>query len=281
MKKLLSILGLTLGLSILGFSQEYLREDIIKLTEMSYDKKYGYTQKKPIKVGSIDKETHFLNALRGPNGEKVMYQRSGSCCAFKSKQAAFGEGMLDIYQVWYEGGQPVTLYLNGYDYKNLACPIGFTFIVSDQVEPLKMLADSLITQVVACDKSRIYAVEDILLREAVGRLKKPDETPQYKGGVEELKQFFRQNPLTDKRAQNKVFKVAIGFKVNCNGEPGAYQIVTKGEGELKELASQVVEIVNKMPPNWTTATSKGRPVDCYQVLSFIVIQGSLEDVHYR
>jgi hypothetical protein len=45
MKKLITILGLTFGLIYAGFSQEYLREDIIKLTEISTDKKYGYTQK--------------------------------------------------------------------------------------------------------------------------------------------------------------------------------------------------------------------------------------------
>ena len=127
MKKHQLILSALLVFFVSGYSQEYIREDVIKLTDISPHKKYGYTHKKPIKTGSIAKERHFLNALKGPNGEKVVYLRKGSCCSFKSKAAAFGEGMLDVYEVWYKGGKPVSLYLNGYDSEELKCPVGFTF----------------------------------------------------------------------------------------------------------------------------------------------------------
>ncbi len=134
MKRLIIFLALNFGLFFTGFSQEYIREDIIKLTEISKDKKYGYTQKKPIKTGKVSKGYHFLNALRGPDGEKVSYQRKGSCCDFESEAAALGTGFLDIYIVWYEGGQPVTLYINNYEYEDLKCPTGFTFITSDAIK---------------------------------------------------------------------------------------------------------------------------------------------------
>lgn len=281
MKNLTLIVGLTIGILTTGFSQEYLREDIIKLNSISTDNKYGYTKKNPIKTGSIAKERHFLNALRGPNGEKVRYVRLGSCCEFKSKNAMFGKGLLDTYKVWYEGGQTVILYLNGYDYEDLKCPAGFTFVKSEEVQPVKTFADSLIKKTTVCNNSNVFSVDDHLLKEAVGEYEKPDKSPGYKEGIDELKQFFVQNPLTDKRAGNGVFRVKIGFMVNCVGEAGNYQIITKGKGDLKELANQVLEIVSNMPSNWNSAESGGKKVDCYQVLSFTVVQGSLEQVSYR
>ncbi|MEM9686285.1 MAG: hypothetical protein AAF934_05115 [Bacteroidota bacterium] len=281
MRKRISILGLVLIFVVSGYSQEYIREDIIKLTAISTHKKYGYTKRKPIKTGSIEKESHFLNALRGPNGENVMYRRMGSCCAFKSKSAAFGQGFLDVYQVWYEGGQPVKLYINGYDYEELECPVGFTFVTADKIKPVKTIDASLITKTTDCDSEHIFSVGDFLLKGAVGDFKKPDKNPQYKGGIDTLKRYFAQNPLTDKRARNSVFRVSIGFKVNCEGNAGNFQIVTKGKGNLKELSNQVLEVVNTMPSDWIPAESNGQKVDCYQILSFTVIQGSLENVSYR
>src|SRR5690554_85077 len=47
------------------------------LTEISKDKTYGLSEKNPIRVGGVDKnegpvnERRFLNALAGPNGEKI------------------------------------------------------------------------------------------------------------------------------------------------------------------------------------------------------------------
>lgn len=283
MNKKLKVFGLLLiGFLTKGLSQEYLREDIIKLTEISVDSKYGYTQMKPIKAGSIEKGYHFLNALKGPNGEKVFWQRKGSCCAFKSKTAAFGKGFLDMYQVQYNGGTPVTLYINGYDYENLKCPLGFTFMTENEIEPVKELSDSLITKTTICDKDNVFSVDDFLLKDAIGsNYSKPDKNPSFNGGIEKLKEYFVLNPLTDKRAQNIIVRVSIGFIVNCNGQIGNFQIVTKGKGELKELANQVLEIVNEMPVDWIPAEKDGQKVDCYQILNFTVMQGSLEKVTYR
>ena len=277
------LIGLLLLRSVTNaFSQEYLREDIIKLTEISTDSKYGYTQKNAIKVGSIQKEYHYLNALKGPNGEKVTYERTGSCCEFRSKTAAFGKGFLDVYQVWYEVGKPVTLYINGYDNEDLKCPMGFTFITENEIRPVKVFPDSLITKSIICNKESICSVEDFLLKDALKvSYSKPDKSPTFKGGIEKLKEYFVKNPLSDKRAQENIFRVSIGFIVNCNGQIGDFQIVTKGQGNLKELANQVLEIVNKMPSDWIPAEKNGQKVDCYQILNFMVIQGSLEKVSYR
>lgn len=96
------------------------------------DATYGYSKDNPIKVGGDVNgpvnERNYLNSLAGPNGETVKYTRSGSCCHFETKNSSFGMGMLDIYQVTYEGkNDTITLYLNMYDKAKLKAPVGFIF----------------------------------------------------------------------------------------------------------------------------------------------------------
>ncbi|NHM02595.1 2-dehydro-3-deoxyphosphooctonate aldolase [Flavobacterium difficile] len=106
-----------------------------ELLEISNDPTYGYSEKNPIQVGGVDKQTgplnerRFLNALAGPNGEEVVYYRSGSCCPIKSKNDPFGLGqvMLDNYRVTWKGSKDtVSIYFNMYDYGSLKAPKGFT-----------------------------------------------------------------------------------------------------------------------------------------------------------
>lgn len=91
---------------------------------------YGYSEKNPIKVGGGSDgpmmERQYLNRLTGTNGEKVTFNRRGSCCQFESKNAVMGMGLLDIYEVKIEG-DPVakTLYINMYDSEKLYAPKGF------------------------------------------------------------------------------------------------------------------------------------------------------------
>ncbi|MPN11009.1 hypothetical protein SDC9_158307 [bioreactor metagenome] len=103
------------------------------MTEISADKSYGYTEDNPIKVGGVDKkegplnERRFLNALAGPQGEKVSYYRLGSCCIFDTENGLNGRGLLDNYRVTWEGSKDtVSIYINMYDYGQLKAPVGFT-----------------------------------------------------------------------------------------------------------------------------------------------------------
>ena len=101
------------------------------IVDYSQDESYGYTQKNPIKVGNFAEgpknERRFLNALAGPNGEKISYYRIGSCCEFKTKNSPFGGGLLDKYSVTYEGStKEIVLYINMYDADVLKVPVGFT-----------------------------------------------------------------------------------------------------------------------------------------------------------
>lgn len=94
---------------------------------------YGYSPENPILVGSGDNrqgpanERNYLNLLLGPNGEEIKYVRKGSCCPFETKNGILGGGMLDIYEITYEGlDKPIVLYLNMYDPpKDYLLPAGF------------------------------------------------------------------------------------------------------------------------------------------------------------
>ena len=96
----------------------------------STDETYGFTENNPVKVGGIGSGPHnernYLNSLTGPNGEKVSYDRLGSCCEFKSKNSPFGMGLLDKYALTYEGKKDtVTIYLNMFDKAKIMAPVGF------------------------------------------------------------------------------------------------------------------------------------------------------------
>lgn len=106
-----------------------------EITEISTDRTYGLSEKNPVRVGGVDvnegplNERRFLNALAGPNGEKISYFRAGSCCPIESKSDPFGleSVMLDNYRVSWEGAKDtVSIYINMYDYGTLKAPLGFT-----------------------------------------------------------------------------------------------------------------------------------------------------------
>lgn len=103
------------------------------LSTYSNDSTYAFTEGNPVKVGGINQnegptnEGRFLRALLGPKGQKVYYQRAGSCCFFKTPNGFDGSGgVLDRYEVWYTGSKDTfSIYINMYDKGNLYIPIGF------------------------------------------------------------------------------------------------------------------------------------------------------------
>lgn len=113
---------------------EYVNDNTYLLKEKAEDKSYGFNKDNPIKVGGMKEssgpknERRFLNALRGPNGEKVSYARGGSCCPFETPNGLLDNtGLLDRYWITWEGSKDtLNLYLNMYDYGNLKIPAGFT-----------------------------------------------------------------------------------------------------------------------------------------------------------
>jgi hypothetical protein len=105
----------------------------MKVEKAATDPEYGFTQAKPVKVGhdgfqkGVQHTYAFLNALAGPNGEKLAYRRAGACCPFETKNGAVGGGgLLDVYLITWEGGKELRLYVNVYDPGDILIPVGLT-----------------------------------------------------------------------------------------------------------------------------------------------------------
>ena len=140
MKKI-SLIGITLLFIACSTTKntniktDLLDNNTFKLTEISTDATYGFSENNPIQVGGVSSnegpinERRFLNALAGPNGEAISYFRAGSCCPIKSNNNPFGGGivMLDKYRVTWQGAKDtLSIYINMYDSGTLKAPKGFT-----------------------------------------------------------------------------------------------------------------------------------------------------------
>lgn len=103
------------------------------ITNVSTDAKYGYQKDYPINLG-FDNERfgdrsvmYFFNALKGPNGEKISFIKIDNCCPFPTSRSTMGGGILEIYEVKFEGVKNTAmLYINIFDKGKLECPKGFT-----------------------------------------------------------------------------------------------------------------------------------------------------------
>lgn len=106
-------------------------ENTFVITEYSKDPKYGYDPDYPVNIfyknTNVDKinQERFLNALTGPNGEEIVYKKLESCCPFPSKKSAMGAGLLDVYEISWNGlKSPLKIYLNIYEKGKLMVPVG-------------------------------------------------------------------------------------------------------------------------------------------------------------
>jgi hypothetical protein len=75
----------------------------------------------------------FLNALEGPNGESIRFERLPPCCPFRTKNGADDRyfrsdfGLLECFDVYPVGQKDtVVLYFNIYDEGPIFAPHGFT-----------------------------------------------------------------------------------------------------------------------------------------------------------
>lgn len=133
-----------------------------------------------------------------------------------------------------------------------------------------------------CNENSVWSVDDKQLVEVVGKLPAPKKAPSFDGDKAALRGWFQSRPLTDDRAKSRLFRVRIGFIVNCEGKIGNFQIINKPKGELFEFSNMVLEIVKEMPANWLPASDKkGNPVDCWQVIEFTVSNGQLTNANYK
>lgn len=245
------------------------------LTEISEDDSYGYNWKNPIMVGGEENAVGaYLNALLVSNKKRLHIKD----IKYNYKRKT---GLLQIV-LWYEDSTgTTTLYISERQYKDPKCPQGFFFKTLEDVPKEILFPEEKIKKTAACDE-KIFMVDDYLLETTLNQsYPNPQKNASYKGGIDSLSAYFSINPLTDPEVKKMMFRVHISFLVNCEGDAGNFQIISKGSGQMKTYANQVLEIVNGMPQNWIPAEHEGIPVDSYQVLSFTVFTGSLEKVNYR
>ena len=109
------------------------KENTFIVTEYSKDLKYGFNEEYPVNVFYVNSNdenlnaSRYLNALAGPNGEKITYTKIESCCPFPTKRTEIGAGYLDIYELKWEGQKkPIWLYINIYERGYILVPIGLS-----------------------------------------------------------------------------------------------------------------------------------------------------------
>ena len=97
---------------------------------------YGFSPTEPIHVGGGPEGQHaFLDSLRGPEGQALAWRRLGSCCEFETPNSLMGLGLLDMYEVIYEGQErSAILYLDMYDAGPVEAPSGFV-LSPEETEP--------------------------------------------------------------------------------------------------------------------------------------------------
>jgi hypothetical protein len=109
--------------------------EIKNLRKTADTRKYGFTDKDPVKVGSLaqsgpDSQRAYLNILRDPQGNKIKFRRLGSCCRYETPNGFMGIGGLDIYEITYNDskGKKRTdkIYMTFYDYEEPMILYGFT-----------------------------------------------------------------------------------------------------------------------------------------------------------
>lgn len=103
------------------------------ITQVSSDKNYGYDKDYPVNVfykNTKDEninQQRYLNALAGPKGERITYKKIETCCPFPTKNIEIGVGLLDVYEITWDGNAtPIRLYLNYFEKGVLMVPVGLT-----------------------------------------------------------------------------------------------------------------------------------------------------------
>jgi hypothetical protein len=131
LKSIILMIFLVLLVGCASTDKTPLSADSFNMT--STDPSYGFTEKDPIELGGFLRGTkyegahvEYFNSLQGPNGEQVQVKRLGSCCSFEDASMPFGGGLLDMYELTYNGiSQPMVIYVNLYKFVKPMAPIGF------------------------------------------------------------------------------------------------------------------------------------------------------------
>ena len=157
------------------------------------------------------------------------------------------------------------------------------FVSHQPVSVVQQNPTTVLEPVKPCNE-QLYAPEDADLIKTLGtKLPYPSKKPMYTGGLNALRAYLTPHNLTDAAVQGRTFRVRVAFLVNCEGKAGNFQIVSPSVGDMDPYAQKVLEITSKMPEGWNAATlgSPAKPIDCYQVITFTVVDGKLDRIMHR
>lgn len=110
---------------------------LIHLPDRSEDPDYGWSPDQPVQLGTRGRilddvtaesvEMRYLSSLWGPGGEVILYEKVGTCCPFDWPAAPLGKGVLDVFEMRWEGLQePRHIYLDTWRVARVLIPMGLT-----------------------------------------------------------------------------------------------------------------------------------------------------------
>lgn len=109
-----------------------IKNGMFVITEYATDSKYGVDADYPVNIGVIGQNSedqfvsYFFKGLEGPNGEKIEFKKTETCCPFPTKNSNMGAGLLSMYEVNLEGSSKKQIfYFNVYEKGKVVCPKDF------------------------------------------------------------------------------------------------------------------------------------------------------------
>ncbi|MCR5191703.1 MAG: hypothetical protein K6D59_00225 [Bacteroidales bacterium] len=266
----------------LSLAMKYYNNDPLEYYEKCHDGKI--VDNAPFGEWQITGDSLFLNKLEMHTGLDLFSHKESNPSINAKEKRAFtywitGDYVIH-YGVWDTNGFGIPTYTVA---KTQKIRIKEGRVVSSSFSPSGFdEEDNKDASFDICNEGSIWSVDDKQLAESIGEYPRPKKSPTYKGNKEALRNWFLNHPLTDDRAKERLFRVRLGFLVNCKGEAGQWRVISKGKGELFEFANMVKELVETLPQNWEPATDKkGNPLDCWQILEFTVSDGILTNANYK
>lgn len=132
-----------------------------------------------------------------------------------------------------------------------------------------------IAQPVFCNPKAVFAVDDYVLSQKVGKKPLPEVKPEYEGGTKGITAWVQAQLSDLPEDENQTFYVNIGFSLNCKGEANGFQLLSVHEGIETMYSERAREAVASLPQKWLPAKSKSRFVDCYGVIILSFYRGKL------
>lgn len=254
------------------FSQEYLDERNMKLTEVSKDDTYGFSNDNPIKVGNKQNApAAYLNALKTIDGDKMH---------IKDMKIDYNnvKGLRYIVLKYQNKPDTTVLYISTNELITPKAPKGFLFKTIADIPVVEKFPKDSIKKITPCKKNIYCPKNPFLIKKLGDAIEAPDKAPDFDGGLDSLKAYLVQHPLTDRRAKKISFEVTIYMVINCSGEAGNFTILNNPYGDAATLSNQMLGIFNSITQNWLPGLKDGKPVDCYHAVSMTVKNGVVTEL---